>query len=410
MRVSEVFSRLMGRPRRWKASPPIDAPPDADPLVHDLDEGRTVPVASSGRVVRDHEVSASYPGVVRRATPVLSLVPEEDVSETTLNVFEADNVALTTCYMPIDTGRGYLFINQTYEGMVGFWNPRPTLTDDAYDFRSDAAILVARKAVIIGGPIEGSYYHWVLNWLSRLVILKLLRPDIYEDRGVSILLDVRANQPPFIDFLRGSGIDPSRFVWIDHAKDYLIERAVLVSFGNHRATHPEIVRALGRQFGAMAAASTLETPKRLWISRQALPQNRRRIHNMDDIDPILGRYGFTQVALEQLPVADQIRMFSGAEVVAGVHGAGFTNTVFSPADCKIISLESDLNLRLKVSYFYSTLAQACGQPYRHLKVKRAPLPPDVPRVTANFHNQDILVDPVALERLLNDFVGLPQQG
>ena len=92
-----------------------------------------------------------------------------------------------------------------------------------------------------------------------------------------------------------------------------------------------------------------------------------------------------------------------------MHGAGFTNAIFSPSDCKIISLESDLNLRLKVSYFYSTLATACGQPYRHLKVKRSPLPPDTPRVAANFHNQDVLVDPAGLERLLQDFVGPPAE-
>ena len=128
---------------------------------------------------------------------------------------------------------------------------------------------------------------------------------------------------------------------------------------------------------------------------------------MDEIQPILTAYGFEDTILEGRSPAEQISLFRDAEAVVGVHGAGLTNILFSPPDCKIVSIESDLNLRLGTSKFYSALADASGLAYEALRVKRAPMPVGAPHNYQTAHNQDVIVPPVALEALLLRFLSPP---
>jgi len=51
--------------------------------------------------------------------------------------------------------------------------------------------------------------------------------------------------------------------------------------------------------------------------------------------------GWTIVDLVNLSFAEQIAWFAGAEAIAGIHGSGMTNTLWSPRGCKIIELFCD---------------------------------------------------------------------
>jgi capsular polysaccharide biosynthesis protein len=51
--------------------------------------------------------------------------------------------------------------------------------------------------------------------------------------------------------------------------------------------------------------------------------------------------GWTIVDLVNMPFAEQIAWFAGAEAIAGIHGSGMNNTLWSPRGCKIIELFSD---------------------------------------------------------------------
>ena len=51
--------------------------------------------------------------------------------------------------------------------------------------------------------------------------------------------------------------------------------------------------------------------------------------------------GWTIVDLVNLPFAEQIAWFAGAEAIVAIHGSGLANTVWSPRGCKIVELFPD---------------------------------------------------------------------
>jgi capsular polysaccharide biosynthesis protein len=48
--------------------------------------------------------------------------------------------------------------------------------------------------------------------------------------------------------------------------------------------------------------------------------------------------GFTSVTLEGWTVADQAELFSGADIIVGVHGAALTNLIFSRSGTSVLEI------------------------------------------------------------------------
>ncbi len=382
-------------------------------LAHDdkQSEGSTGErVVSDGVVVRDEEVSDQYLGVVRRSVKVIGLQRGQPIHDAVLNVFEAQDVAVTTIYLPIDVKNGRLFINLTYEGVLHFWNPRAKIVEGRYHFDAEAPIVFDRKTVVLGGPIDGNYFHWILNWLARIAIVQMLRPDILADPRVAFLVDWRAKVSPFIDFLQVLGLGDDRLIWADHNQDYLLRNAVLVSFGSQQSIAPAVVATLRDMFAPLGRQVAVARRRRLWISRQQLGPNRRRIDNIADIRPLLNAYGLEEIVLEDRSVAEQIALFQGAEFIASIHGAGLTNIIFSSPDCRVLALDSSVHVKFGASLFYEALAKACGLDYRSLRVSRAPRPEGVERNVANMHNQDLIVPVDKLDAILREMLRPPLTG
>jgi len=63
----------------------------------------------------------------------------------------------------------------------------------------------------------------------------------------------------------------------------------------------------------------------------------RRIINEDEVLSVLTRLGFVAYTLENMSFADQVRLFSQAEIVVAAHGAGLANIMFAQ-NLKVIEL------------------------------------------------------------------------
>ncbi len=101
-------------------------------------------------------------------------------------------------------------------------------------------------------------------------------------------------------------------------------------------------------------------PRRILISREG--SLFRRCENEAAIADIAVRHGFVPVRLEDLTFDAQVDLFSGAEIVMGVHGAGFTNMLFAPAGALLIELHPAGHLPV----FYRHLTGLMGQ--RHMAI------------------------------------------
>ena len=76
--------------------------------------------------------------------------------------------------------------------------------------------------------------------------------------------------------------------------------------------------------------------RRLFVSRA--DARKPRLRNEDRVYARLERFGFERVMPGRLPLADQVALFSEAQIVAGPHGAGLTNLIFMPEDGAVIEI------------------------------------------------------------------------
>jgi hypothetical protein len=74
---------------------------------------------------------------------------------------------------------------------------------------------------------------------------------------------------------------------------------------------------------------------RVYVSRSKSP---RSIPGEGALEDLLGAHGFFIAHLENMPWPDQISLFQSARVVAGPHGAGLSNLVFTPPGATLIEL------------------------------------------------------------------------
>ncbi|MFD2796814.1 glycosyltransferase family 61 protein [Promicromonospora vindobonensis] len=110
-----------------------------------------------------------------------------------------------------------------------------------------------------------------------------------------------------------------------------VERLINATFGlqNPYFVSPRCKDIWQRIGAEVAAKSTVQAPKRLFVSRgDGLP---RRCINGQDVEQVFRDAGFEIILPEQFDIADQIKMFREAEVVAGYAGSAMFNMVYSSA-------------------------------------------------------------------------------
>ena len=79
-----------------------------------------------------------------------------------------------------------------------------------------------------------------------------------------------------------------------------------------------------------------ETTRRLFVSRA--DARKPRLMNEDEVYARIERFGFERVMPGRLPLAEQVGLFSEAQIVAGPHGAGMTNLIFMPEGGAVIGI------------------------------------------------------------------------
>jgi capsular polysaccharide biosynthesis protein len=136
--------------------------------------------------------------------------------------------------------------------------------------------------------------------------------------------------------------------------------------------------------------------KRLYISRKYA--QKRKISNEADLERVLQKFGFTIVYCEEHSFFGQVSIFSKAQFLISIHGAGLTNMLFMPPGSAVLELHKrKTNMQDQHSLVYWRLASALDHAYYHLICE--PSDPE-----ADFFAADFIVDVTAVERILEDAV------
>lgn len=208
---------------------------------------------------------------------------------------------------------------------------------------------IVEACALIGGT--GNYYHWLVDHLPRLGMLRR-RKDL-RDLKLLVNSDLARHQ---LESLAALGIGEDQLIRL--APDSMAKCRVLwvpTLMSHITALHRYVAGFLRITFLKPEMAQAPR--RRLYVSRADASQ--RRLVNEAEITARLQQQGFEVIVPGQLSFRDQVATFAAAEMIVGPHGAGLANMLFAPDDVKIV----ELGYPQYPSTSFSSIASLLGQTY-----------------------------------------------
>jgi hypothetical protein len=242
-----------------------------------------------------------------------------------------------------------------------------------------ASLLRGDVAICVTPEAPGNYYHWIVDLMPRLALLKKAAGGFGNFEHILIN---GCDAPYEKASLTQIGAPLEKLRYVDERCRFHIEHASIPSMDHFsRTVAPWKVRVLRAMIDAAGVAD--DTPAKVYISRRRAAV--RRILNEAEFESLLQKNGFTLVELESLPWDKQVQLFSNAEVVLAPHGAALANIVF----CRPKTLVAEIGTRRGYREFYWSLASSSALDYQFLEAR--------PRVEARarsgraVENEDMLL-------------------
>lgn len=184
------------------------------------------------------------------------------------------------------------------------------------------------RAFLLTGGRGMPFAHWFYETLPKLR---------WYERYCSVI----GHEPPLVLPSGLTGWQRESLALMGYAADSWIEQREVITRVKRLAVPPHPYRNRGSRFTGSPAnlrwirnrilSNTSESDRsfanRIYISRA--DASRRRIRNEDELVNALAGEGFVKYVPSELSFEDQVRLFAGAGVIIGPHGAGLTNMIYS---------------------------------------------------------------------------------
>jgi hypothetical protein len=235
-----------------------------------------------------------------------------------------------------------------------------------------------------------NYFHWWADTLPRLAVaeaagirfFQVIVPEEMEDwqrESLDRLGVTTDRQEPFGD---------------DH---WRVESLLLPSLlGYSGMVRPWGADWLRRRIGLPKPAARR---RRIYLRRTRAGY--RRVSNEADLLPILEKFKFEIHETQGMSLGEQMKLFSGAECVVSIHGAGLANLLFAPPGVNVIEFMSPVPEYANSCYY--SLCAAAGHTYGYILGEHNT--EDLSKKTAGRWKIDLWVDPEKLRSLLSRWYG-----
>ena len=248
--------------------------------------------------------------------------------------------------------------------------------------------LSGRTAIAVTPEAAGNYYHWLIDLLPRVSLLKPFGRPFDFDR--LLINGSRASYET--ESLDALGIPADKITYVDASHRFHLAYAAVASMDHSaKVIAPWKIEALRNVRDTMPGHGTIPG-RRLYVSRKRAAV--RRIVNEADVETLLRDNGFTTVHLESCSWSEQVAMFGATEVVLAPHGAALANIAF----CQPGTVVAEISTPAGYRDFFLQLAASAGLTYRYLEAR-----PKVPGAASSFRateNEDMTVDLQLLKNLL----------
>ncbi|MFT3782557.1 MAG: glycosyltransferase family 61 protein [Nibricoccus sp.] len=174
-----------------------------------------------------------------------------------------------------------------------------------------------------------NYHHWTVDLIPRAGLASKAGYDL---RSFDRVL-IKDRQLPFQkEALKRLGFDESKIMRVDD-KTHLTTDVLVVPSVRHDNTRVGLQEIQFTRRLYLPREPSSPPKRRLYVSRRDAAF--RRVTNEPEIMPILKKFGFEEVAMSHMSVAEQAKVFSEAAVIVGPNGSALANLVFANPACRV---------------------------------------------------------------------------
>ena len=178
---------------------------------------------------------------------------------------------------------------------------------------------------------SGNYAHWLADELPRLVGALPFLPAATRFIIIDPITQYKSES------LAALGIGSDRIVAVQGHSQVRCERLWYGTAPNDTIWNANILNQIRDAMLRTFNRSSESLPERVFVSRSGARS--KRLGNEEELLSLIKSYDFTVITPEKMSLAEQVRIFSGARVVLGAHGAGLSNLLFCPPGAKLLELQ-----------------------------------------------------------------------
>jgi hypothetical protein len=185
--------------------------------------------------------------------------------------------------------------------------------------RRRKAVIRVEKVISLRDTGEENYFHFFNDVLGKLYFLKANRVPI---ENSLILVSKRLSEKPFFKYALENSLWLKSLSWLYQDNNYIeCKQAVFCKPLTHRM-----------DIWSQVIAPFNIPPMPASITKVFLTRSKSRlrfIENIDEVEQVCRKLGFSIVDTDTLSPRQQIELFSGVRFLVGIHGAGLTNMAFT---------------------------------------------------------------------------------
>lgn len=210
------------------------------------------------------------------------------------------------------------------------------LGDDVFglrnrDLREHPPVQVDRPVYLADTEFPGIYGHDLVEVLTSAWAWRHRDPD-------AVFATSTRQRPYLVEMLRAVGIPEESHLFFDapmSAATVLFPEPTVVA---RRFVHAAAFEIFD-QVKHSLADRTAVTPKRLYISRSRVSE--RPMVDEQKVEALAQERGFTVIHPQEHSIADQVTLFSQAEMIMGTGGSAMHNMVFAGPDTRVLLVSSE---------------------------------------------------------------------
>ena len=228
-----------------------------------------------------------------------------------------------------------------------------------------------QSGISLVGSTTSNYVHWLTETLPKLALIDGI--DAYQDLPYIIDAGLHPNILESLHHLNSNG---RNVIQLGRGEMLAVEKLVAISpvayvpfdfkpgikpneldINPSSALYsPEGLQRVRQSMVACLGETAGSLKRRLFLRRTG---KSRPMNNSIEIEAMVREHGFEIIEPETLSFAEQVRLFSSAELIVSQGGAALGNIIFAPDSCHVIVLTTWSPYT--THYYFANLAALLGQ-------------------------------------------------